>query len=157
MYRQQAALLVARAVKWATATESHIAQEAWEVPLLYGRVRFTPDMIELADHDTNPSVVVRRLRTGRVGSSEREKNIYALYHQGAEQAFPTAKRKIQVISLSGDKVGEIPLSQKVVASRLSRYDAAMAGILGADFPARPQERECPHCPYYFICPVGEEA
>ncbi len=157
MYRQQAALLVTRAVKWATATESRIAQEAWEVPLLYGRIRFTPDMIELADHGTSSSVVVQRLRTGRVGSSEREKNIYALYHQGAEQTFPLAKRKIQVISLSGDKLEEIPLSQKAVATRLSRYDAAMAGIQRTDFPARPQERECPHCPYYFICPVSEEA
>ena len=157
MYREQAVLLVARAVRWTTVAEPRNAQEVWEVPLLYGRVRFTPDMIELADHDTNASVVVRRLRTGRVGSSEREKNIYALYHRGAELAFPMAKRKIQVISLSSDRVGEIPLSQRVVETRLSRYDAAMAGILCADFPARPQERECPRCPYYFICPAGEEA
>ncbi len=157
MYREQAALLVARAVQWATAAEPRFAQEAWEVPLQYGRVRFTPDMIELADHDTSPSVVVGRLRTGRVGSSEREKNIYALYHRGAEQAFPTARRKIQVISLSSDKAGEIPLSQRMVETRLSRYDTAMASILREDFPARPQERECPHCPYYFICPSGEEA
>jgi DNA helicase-2/ATP-dependent DNA helicase PcrA len=156
MYREQAALLVARAVRWATAAEPPSVQEAWEVPLLYGRVRFTPDMIEVADHDTNASVVVRRLRTGRVGSSEREKNIYALYHRGAELAFPTAQRKIQVISLSSDRVGEIPLSQRAVETRLNRYDAAMAGILRADFPARPQERECPRCPYYFICPAGEE-
>ena len=111
LYREQAALLVARAVQWATVAEPHIAQEAWEVPLQYGRVRFTPDVIELADQDTGPSVVVRRLRTGRVGSSEQEKNIYALYHRGAELAFPTARRKIQVISLSSDRVGEIPLSQ----------------------------------------------
>ena len=106
LYREQAALLVARAVQWATVAEPHIAQEAWEVPLQYGRVRFTPDVIELADQDTGPSVVVRRLRTGRVGSSEQEKNIYALYHRGAELAFPTARRKIQVISLSSDRVGE---------------------------------------------------
>jgi CRISPR/Cas system-associated exonuclease Cas4 (RecB family) len=157
MYREQAVLLVARAVKWATATESRIAQEAWEIPLKYGRVRFMPDMIEFADHGTNLSVVVRRLRTGRFGSSEREKNIYALYHRGAERTFPAAQRKIEVISLSGDKVEEIPLSKKAVATRLSRYDTAIAGILRADFPARPQERECPRCPYYFICPVGEEA
>ncbi|HEX6509574.1 MAG TPA: 3'-5' exonuclease, partial [Chloroflexota bacterium] len=156
MYREQAALLVARAIRWATAAEPRSAK-AWDIPLLYGRVRFTPDMIEVADHDTNASVVIRRLRTGRVGSSEREKNIYALYHRGAELAFPTAQRKIQVISLSSDKVGEIPLSQRAVETRLSRYDAAMAGILCADFPARPQERECPRCPYYFICPAGEEA
>ena len=45
----------------------------------------------------------------------------------------------------------------MVETRLSRYDAAMASILRADFPARPQEQVCPHCPYYFICPAGEEA
>jgi DNA helicase-2/ATP-dependent DNA helicase PcrA len=153
MYRDQAALLVARAVQWMTAGEHRMAQESWEVPLQYGRVRFTPGMIEVADQE----VVVGRLRTGRVGSNEHEKNIYALYHRGAEQAFPKARRRIQVISLSGDRVGEIPLSQKVVETRLSRYDAAMAGILRTDFPPQPQERVCPLCPYYFICPAGEEA
>ncbi len=157
MYWEQAALLVTRAVQRVTTAAQRIAQDACEVPLTYGHVRFTPDLIEFTEHAADPSVIVQRLRTGRFSSSEREKNIYALYHRGAEQAFPTAKRKVQVISLSGDKVEEVLLSQRMVSTRLSRYDTAMGGILRADFPARPQERECPRCPYYFICPVAEEA
>jgi DNA helicase-2/ATP-dependent DNA helicase PcrA len=157
MYRDQAALLVVRAVRWTTVSAFRRSREPWEIPLLYGRVRFTPDMIELTDHDANALVVVRRMRTGRVGSSEREKNIYALYHRGADLVFPTAQRKIQVISLSGERIEDISLKQRTVETRLNRYDAAMASILCADFPARPQERECPRCPYYFICPSGEEA
>jgi DNA helicase II / ATP-dependent DNA helicase PcrA len=45
----------------------------------------------------------------------------------------------------------------MVETRLGRYNAAMAGILRANFPAQPQERECPRCPHYFICTGTEEA
>jgi DNA helicase II / ATP-dependent DNA helicase PcrA len=157
MYREQAASLVTRAVLRVGTTEPRTAQETWEIPLTYGRVRLIPDEIEFAERMVDPLVVVQRLRTGRVSVSEREKNIYALYHRGAEQAFPTAKRKIRIVSLLDNKVEEVPLSRRMVETRLGRYNAAMAGILRANFPAQPQERECPRCPHYFICTGTEEA
>lgn len=156
MYQAQAALLMTRAVHHITKAGQRITQEAWEVPLRYGRVRFTPDIIEFAEQTADPSVAVKRVRTGRFSQSEREKDIYALYQRGAEQAFPAVKRRVQVVSLSDDRVEDVTLSQKTMATRLDRYDAALAGIQREDFPARPQDRECPRCPYYFICPVAED-
>jgi CRISPR/Cas system-associated exonuclease Cas4 (RecB family) len=157
MYRAQAELLVMRAFHRVAEAGPRLVQAVWEVPLTYGRVRFLPDAVEFTEHETGTSVVVERVRTGRPSQSERNKDIYALYQRGAEQAYPTAKHKIQVVYLSGEKTEEVKLVQKTIATRLGHYDAAMAGILRADFPAQPQDRECPRCPHYYICPVAEDA
>ena len=157
MYQRQAVLLVTRAVDRIAKAKEYTPQEAWEIPLTYGRIKFTPDVIEFVECTSVPSIVVQRVRTGRFSQSEMKKDIYALYQQGAEQAFPTARRKIQVVSLSDDRIEEVPpLGKKAMTTRLTRYDVAMSNILQKDYPAQPQERECPRCPYYFICPSAED-
>lgn len=156
MYWEQAVVLVSRAVNRVSSAVHARAPEVWEVPLAHGRVRLTPDIVEFSQAGTTSSVIVQRVCTGRLSASERDKNIYALYHHAAEHTFPTARRTIQVISLSSDRVEEISLGQKMIATRLGRYDTAMAAILRGHFPALPHDRVCPRCPYYFICPVAEE-
>ncbi|GHO58280.1 hypothetical protein KSB_67550 [Ktedonobacter robiniae] len=92
MYQQQAAILVTRAIRRFSKPAQRPAQAAWEVPLTYGRVRFTPDVLEIVEGSTGPSFLIQRLRTGQVSQSERDKEIYALYHRGVEQAYPGANR-----------------------------------------------------------------
>lgn len=156
MYQQQAALLLSRAVRRFSNSAQWSVQTAWEVPLTYGRVRFMPDVLEIIEGGTGPSILIQRLRTGQVSQSERDKEIYALYHSGAEQAYPGATCKVQVVSLATDQVAEVNLSAKTIKTRLARYDGAMEGILQERFPALPNDRECPRCPHYFICPAAEE-
>jgi hypothetical protein len=124
------------------------------VELAHGRVLVQPDDLEVAGDGGEQSVVVRRLRTGRAGTGERDKDVYALYHAAAAHAYPHARRQVQAVDLCTDGVTDIALSTASVATRLKRYDDAIAGIESKQFAARPDDRRCPRCPHYFICPTA---
>ncbi len=156
IYRQNAEAMVTRALSRLLQLRGKAIRPNWEIPLKHGRVRFTPDSVEVIEDNTGPSLTVRRLRTGRPSQSERDKDIYALYQVGAKQAYPAAERKVELVYLSTDQIDEIDLGPKKIATRLERYDAAIAGILRQEFPALPDDRECPRCPYYFICPIADD-
>ena len=66
-------------------------------------------------------------------------------------------RQVVVRYLSEDHVEPVTLGQRAIETRLGRYDAAIAGILREEFPPQPNDRSCPRCPHYFICPLGEDA
>jgi CRISPR/Cas system-associated exonuclease Cas4 (RecB family) len=103
------------------------------------------------------TVVVRRLRTGRPTDEESRTDIYALYRVAAAEAFPEARIRVETLYLSTDETREVRLSAQTVDTRLGHYDEAIAGIRRGDFPANPNSRDCPRCPYYFICPAGAGA
>ena len=119
-----------------------------------GRVHLTPDQVEARD---DGSEVVERLRTGRPTTSERSKDIYALYQVAARDAEPHVQRTVQVRYLSTGQVEPVDLPARTLKTRLGHYEDAIVGILRADFTPRPNDRVCPRCPHYFICPVGEDA
>ena len=99
-------------------------------------------------------MLLQRLRTGRASKSESDKDIYAVYQQAAAEAFPGATVDVQTLYLSTDQTQDVQLTARTLKTRLSHYDAAIAGILESRFPARPDERRCPRCSHYFICPTG---
>ena len=45
------------------------------------------------------------------------------------------------------------MSDRVIGNRLQKYDDAIAGIRAGKFPPKSNERNCPRCPQYFICPA----
>ncbi|MCC6630137.1 MAG: UvrD-helicase domain-containing protein [Chloroflexi bacterium] len=154
LYRRSAEAMVLRAAGRPIRSRGPAARPEWEVRLPHGRVRFTPDHVEALE---DGSEVVERLRTGRPSQSELAKDIYALYQVAAREARPRAPRRVQVRYLSSDHVEQVDLSRRTIETRLGRYDAAIAGILREEFPAQPNDRVCPRCPHYFICPLAEDA
>lgn len=151
IYLRNATEMVRRAVHRRLGTRSVSPRPTFEVILRYGRVQFTPDHVESRD---DSSEVLQRLRTGRISSSEKDKNVYALYQRIARRDSP--HREVQIVSLSTDAVESVSLREQTVDARLTRYDEAMCGILTGHFPPQPSERECPRCPHYFICPLAED-
>ena len=154
IYYAQAREMLQRAIDRTAQSHAYQVRRKWEVPLDYGRVRFTPDQAELTSEESGEVLRLQRLRTGRPSSSEREHPIYALYYKAGERAFPHAIRQVQALYLSTDQATDISLTEKQVASGLKKYDDALAGILTGDFHPEPTDRRCPRCPYYFICPEG---
>ena len=102
-------------------------------------------------------MVVERLRTGRPTKTELDDEIYALYTAGAPPAAQPQSRTVQVRYLATDQVEPVVLKPRSVDSRLAKYDAAIVGILNEDYPPEPNDRVCPRCPNYFICPAIADA
>jgi hypothetical protein len=115
-------------------------------------VTFLPDHVEQLE---DGSELVERLRTGRRTKDELDKPIYALYQVAAQQAQPQVPRTVQIRYLSTDEIQPVELKPHGIKSRLAKYDGAIAGILRGDFAPKVDERNCPRCPNYFICPAAK--
>ena len=153
LYRRSAEALVARALGRPVRGKVRGSRQPWTVERQLGRIRLTPDHVELLDDGTE---VVQRLRTGRPSKSELEKPLYALYQVAPSEQLQGTPRRVEVVFLSHDAALEVRLSERQVQSRLAKYDEALAGILTAQFPPQRNDRECPRCPHYFICPLAED-
>ena len=94
--------------------------------------------------------IVRRLRTGRP-PKKIEDDIYALYLCATKQEL--AEAKVEALFLTTDEAVPVSMTDKTIANRLAKYDAAISGIRKGLFPAKPDDWACPRCPQYFICPV----
>lgn len=48
---------------------------------------------------------------------------------------------------------EAPENRRYEPDRVAKYDVALEGIRRGEFAAKPEERLCAYCPFYFICPA----
>jgi len=153
LYFRQAEEIVIKELRGRSRTRRLVELPVWEVPLPHGLVQLSPDQVEIRDDGTT---VYRRLRTGRVSKSEKDKNIYALYQAASTRQQVTGRQEIHIASLSADTTTPISLGAQALNTRLERYDAAIAGIVAGHFPPEQDEHDCPRCPHYFICPMAED-
>jgi CRISPR/Cas system-associated exonuclease Cas4 (RecB family) len=120
-------------------------------------VRITPDFLEETTGPGGRTIQVLRFRTGRPTKSEYDKEIYAAYQAAMEKELHV-KRTMKLFYLSLGESRDVPiLSEKTRNKRLEKYDEAIAGIEGSRFSPEYNDKECPRCPHYFICPVPENA
>lgn len=152
-YRRIAEAMVRRALGevWRPPRRTE-AQPKWEVPLAHGAVAVTPDRVV----EREEAIVLQRLRTGKPTQSEASADIYALYQEAAARAVPGVETRLETLYLATGELREVQLSERSARTRLGHYEAAVEGILRREFPPNPNDRRCPRCPHYFICPAGNE-
>ena len=156
IYRGEAEGMIKRAFNRRSGSKGRTPNLEWEIPLTYGKVALKPDHAEIIGEGTSSTLLIQRLRTGRRSKSESDKEIYALYNWAAQKNDLQIPVHMEILYLSNDETEKIEMSNKKVASRLEKYDAAIAGILQEQFQPEPDERRCPRCPHYFICPSAED-
>ena len=145
VYRQAADEIIERAlIRRGGGTE--ILDADWLIERPRGQIRVRPDHVEKGVDGP----VVRRLRTGRPPKKV-DDNIYALYHSAVKQELGEAR--VEALFLTTDEAIPVPMSTTVIGKRLKKYDDAISGIREGRFPAKPDDRKCPRCPQYFICPT----
>lgn len=146
IYWKAAVAIIERALA-RCAVGGEVLDADWHIERAEGRIRVRPDHVETGP--TGP--VVRRLRTGRPPKKKPDDDIYALYLFGAAQELGAAR--VEVLYLTTDEVVEVNMSDRVIGNRLQKYDSAIAGIRAGNFPPKLNDRNCPRCPQYFICPA----
>jgi DNA helicase-2/ATP-dependent DNA helicase PcrA len=139
IYWRQAERVLERALAhWRNANPM---PELWDLSLAGTSIRVRPDLVERRDGRRH----VFRLRTGRAPRTPPDDDLYALYHRAAPEAA------IGVHYFGDDRRHAVAMTDRVIANRLVKYEAAIAGIASGDYPARPSERDCPRCPQFFVC------
>jgi DNA helicase II / ATP-dependent DNA helicase PcrA len=153
-YRRIAGTMVRRAIgeSWRPPRRTEV-EPRWEVPLPHGVVSVTPDRIVERDD----AVILQRLRTGKPTQSEANADIYALYEEAAARALPGVETGLETLYLATGEICEVQVSERSARTRLGHYEAAIEGILRREFPPDPNDRRCPRCPHYFICPAGADS
>lgn len=154
-YREKADDMLRIVVHQGPTTGSKPGEFDYEIKLKYGRIAFTVDYAEVIDDGRHSSILMRRHRTGRPTKTE-DKPIYALYLATMQQVNKGRKTKLEVLFLSTNETKEIILKPQKIDTDLKKYDNAMIGILTNQFEPDPDERKCPRCPHYFICPAAED-
>jgi CRISPR/Cas system-associated exonuclease Cas4 (RecB family) len=151
IYRKNAETMMVRALQVFSSGRKIKKSEMLQIRLTNGIVLFSPDHIEI---DQEGKHIFRRMRTGRISSSELEKNeVYGLYHRAAQQ-LNLSDYQIEVFSLTNGQIEPANLTAKKIEAHCSAFDEAIQGILTGRFPPDPKDsRRCPRCPNYFICPV----
>jgi len=149
-YWESAVAMVSLAASRAAKGRRMIPPPTWEVRMKAGSITVTPDFFE----ETEGFHTVIRFRTKRPTSDEQDKDIYAIYQTAVETAT-NGKGRVAIYYLSTGDTVEVNMSSKKIATRLGHYEDAMAGIRWGNFPHKHDDRNCPRCPFYFVCPSGD--
>jgi hypothetical protein len=150
IYRKTAEGMITRALQVYSKGRKITKGDALQIQLKNGIVLFSPDHLEISE---GGQPILRRMRTGRISSTESNHRVYGLYHAAAQQ-LTSEPYLVEVFSLTDGKTESIDLPEKKIASHRDAYDQAIYGILTNQFPPEPEDlRNCPRCPNYFICPT----
>jgi len=155
-YREQAALMVERAVRHYSRARGQLFHQTWTIERLGALISITPDYMELIEGAGGAIVLFRQTRTGKPPARTPDDDAYALFYAVTAEHFPQARPRVEILYLSTDEIIEVNLSQRTINTRLKHYDNAISGILAGEFPPEVSDHQCPRCAHFFTCPKAEE-
>lgn len=146
-YRKSAAAMVSAMATLVGSEEGSYERDEWSVNVGGRDVSVKPDRVVIGVDGT---VRVQRIRTGRQTKSEPDNVLYALLRKGAHERYGANRVSVETLYASQAASVSVPVHRKE-ADNLGEYGAAIAGIERGDFTPNPNDRQCPSCPFYFIC------
>jgi superfamily I DNA/RNA helicase len=155
-YREQAALMVERAVRHYSRARGQLFHQTWTIERPGALVSLTPDYVELIEETDDMTILFRHTRTGKPPARMPDDDAYALFYAIAAEYFPQARPRVEILYLSTDETIELSLSQRTINTRLRHYDDAISGILAGEFPPEVSDHQCPRCAHFFTCPKAED-
>lgn len=153
IYGENAKAMVSLAVQLSAQSGRSLPIPKWELDLPLGKVSISPDAFEETSSGLLQAV---RFRTGRRSKTESEKDIYALFQMAVEKEY-RGKVRFRIHYLSSGDSQDINLSTKKLDSRVKKFNDAISGIMKGHFSPKPNDRDCPRCSHYFICPAPKIA
>ncbi|MDT4896444.1 MAG: ATP-dependent helicase UvrD/PcrA [Acidobacteriota bacterium] len=155
-YREQAALMVERAVRHYSRARGQLFHQTWTIERPGALVSLTPDYMELVEETDGATILFRHTRTGKPPTRTPDDDTYALFYAIAAEHFAQARPRVEILYLSTDEIIELNLSQRTINTRIKHYDDAISGILAGEFPPEVSDHQCPRCAHFFTCPKAED-
>jgi DNA helicase II / ATP-dependent DNA helicase PcrA len=123
--------------------------ETLVIDLAHGKVEVNPDQIARRSDGT---MLLRRIRTGKVSDDEEGEWIYTFYHEAATERYGPGRYEIEAVHLTSNTRTKIDPSLKRRNNRMEKAAAASKNIYAGAFPPQPDVFSCPRCPHFFYCP-----
>jgi hypothetical protein len=154
-YRREAEAIIQQTFNYRSTSEDRILRPNWKVELESGVVIVRPSYVEFTEDEAGVTVIIKHLHLGAPPMKDQTEDYYALSDLAAERAYPHNRRRIQAMYMSTGETIEVAVPYSWRKTKLQRYEGAMRGILRGDFDARPNNKRCPFCTCYCICPSME--
>lgn len=114
-----------------------------------GNIRLKVDQAErLPDGKTR---LIRHKR-GRPKDEDHRATELALLRHAAQSNSPNGSVEIELFYPKEGIQREVPEKKKLEERRVERYEQTLREMQTEEYPARPDDRKCPTCPFLFICP-----
>jgi len=137
--------MVRRAAGIIAAEQGASIDVQWRLTISGRPVVAMPDRVTQAQ---SGEIIVQRLRTGRKTKNEPTKAIWAFFEAAGRAMFLGRPVRLEAFYPA---IGELAgISPEDRDKSLEMYESAIAGIERGEFTPNPS-RDCPSCPYYFIC------
>ncbi len=107
----------------------------------------TPDLVTA---DSAGKVVVRRIKSGKEPSGDLDDLEYAILQLAVDQNYGTNAR-IEVSFLASETSPPPKLTPTKMTNRKKTLTDIVASIQAGNFPTKPDDRDCPRCPAFFVC------
>lgn len=111
------------------------------------KIIVTPDLVT---SDPAGKVVVRRIKSGKEPSRDLDDLEYAILQLAVNEHYGPGAR-IEISFLASESSPPPKLSATQIANRKKTLGKIATGIRNGDFPAKPDDRDCPRCPAFFVC------
>lgn len=156
VYKQRAEEIIRRMCRRIENADAEILRPTFKVKLSNGAVRVRLDAVEITEIAGEKTAVVRKYKTGKQPKKPATDDADSLLMRAAKEQFPDAAPLLRKIYLSDDTEQDQSVSEKVIKSRLEKYERAIDGINLQNFPAAPNGDNCPRCQHFFNCPSGNQ-
>jgi DNA helicase II / ATP-dependent DNA helicase PcrA len=145
-YRRLAGRIV-RALIRAGAGRAFVQSEPLAIDFTNGRVTVEPSEIAKMPDGT---VVLRRVRTGRVRSKEYDNLEYTLYILAARSKFG-ARAEVRALHLTDETEEAVTVTDAKISARTKKSEGMLAEIMTGLYPPEIDTVTCPRCPHFFFC------
>jgi hypothetical protein len=114
-----------------------------------GQVVVRCDKVEAIDG----TLCLTRYELKRPGADDHTEPQLALLREAGRRSAGRHRVRIALEYLTDGRIVEVQEAPRYEPERIAKYDQALQGVRAGDFSPRPSDRECPHCPFFFICPA----
>ena len=153
IYKATAIEMLLRVLPRIERSPGRTGSTAMDVQLDNGTVRVKAELVETSQDANLRTFTVPRIKTGRSPSKPDIEDAEALIVHAVRLTNPDSEIILRKTYLTDDTVVDLEVTDRVARNRLAKYEQAIAQIGENRFPPEVNDRTCPHCSYFFICPT----
>lgn len=143
VYFAEAVRMVEGAV--VTRVEGIEGDRVWTAQLAGKRIVTSPDRVVV---QPSGGILAQKVKTGRQSKSESSKPVWGLMQLAASQMYPG--RPVQLEAFYPGRGARVVMAAAGDAKAVASYVDSVAGIERGLFEPK-AGRDCPTCPFYFVC------
>lgn len=147
-YREEATLYLAGVHQFLNEPQPRTYAQEFTAELEHGRIRvFCEDV-----RRTGNTLRLIKQKRNQPGEDDHRAPELALLRRAAQIQHPDKKIEVSLVYPSANREELVPEKSRFEVRRIEKYDIALQRLRAGDYAPAPDDRVCPRCPFYFICP-----